>query len=62
MGYDTFEKLCAAKGVTPYRVAKETGIYHSERRLFFCRVSLVIKRNLPSERFRLITIKNSLIE
>lgn len=26
MGYDTFEKLCAAKGVTPYRVAKETGV------------------------------------
>ena len=26
MGYDTFEKLCTAKGVTPYRVAKETGV------------------------------------
>lgn len=24
--YDIFEKLCAEKGVTPYRVCKETGI------------------------------------
>lgn len=26
MGYDVFEKLCNSKGVTPYRVAKETGV------------------------------------
>lgn len=26
MGYDAFEKLCAANGVTPYRVSKETGV------------------------------------
>lgn len=24
--YDVFEKLCAEKGVTPYRVCKETGL------------------------------------
>lgn len=24
--YDIFEKLCAEKGVTPYRVCKETGL------------------------------------
>ena len=24
--YETFEKLCSEKGVTPYRVCKETGI------------------------------------
>lgn len=26
MGYDVFEKLCNCRGVTPYRVAKETGV------------------------------------
>lgn len=26
MGYDVFEKLCNSRGVTPYRVAKETGV------------------------------------
>lgn len=26
MGYDAFEKLCEAHGVTPYRVSKETGV------------------------------------
>lgn len=26
MGYDAFEKLCESRGVTPYRVSKETGI------------------------------------
>ena len=26
MGYETFERLCNEKGVTPYRVAKDTGV------------------------------------
>lgn len=26
MGYEAFEKLCKERGVTPYRVAKETGV------------------------------------
>lgn len=26
MGYEVFEKLCKERGVTPYRVAKETGV------------------------------------
>lgn len=26
MGYDVFDKLCKAKGVTAYQVAKETGV------------------------------------
>jgi len=26
MGYDTFDKLCRMRGVTAYRVAKETGV------------------------------------
>lgn len=26
MGYEMFENLCRSKGVTPYRVAKETGV------------------------------------
>ncbi len=26
MGYDVFEKLCNSRGVTPYRVAKATGV------------------------------------
>ena len=26
MGYETFERLCKEKGVTPYRVAKDTGV------------------------------------
>lgn len=26
MGYEVFERLCKAKGVTPYRVAKDTGV------------------------------------
>lgn len=26
MGYEIFEELCKQKGVTPYRVAKETGV------------------------------------
>lgn len=26
MGYEAFERLCKAKGVTPYRVAKDTGV------------------------------------
>ena len=26
MGYDVFEKLCNSRDVTPYRVAKETGV------------------------------------
>ena len=26
MGYDAFEKLCTSRNVTPYKVAKETGV------------------------------------
>lgn len=26
MGYDVFEKLCEQRGITPYRVSKETGV------------------------------------
>lgn len=26
MGYEVFEKLCKERGVTPYRVAKDTGV------------------------------------
>lgn len=26
MGYDTFDRLCKAKGVSAYRVAKDTGV------------------------------------
>lgn len=26
MGYETFDKLCKMNGVTPYRVAQETGV------------------------------------
>lgn len=26
MGYEAFEKLCKERGITPYRVAKETGV------------------------------------
>lgn len=26
MGYEAFEKICKTRGVTPYRVAKDTGV------------------------------------